>query len=176
MDSIENQVETQKAASRFEKDLFLAIRIGAWIGAFSVLISMMLIVLDVIGRRFFGFSILFAAELSQNLLVWLSFLGFAFAHRQGAHVDVRLVVDHLSPKAKRMSEFVASLAGLFFCGFVTWVVTQLTINSYKSGFEVWGVLHTPLFLVQMVMPIGFFMFTLLFLLETFKACRRFADH
>lgn len=153
----------------FERGVKLAASIGAWIGSACVIISMVLIVVDVVGRKFFHFSVTGTSEVSQHLLIAITFLGFAFALKEGAHVDVQVVTQRLPYRAGKFCEIFASVVALCFCGCVTWLVGRQAIRAYLGNYEVMGVLHTPLYLVQMLMPIGFILFSMAFVVEILKA-------
>lgn len=171
MVATDNHKQAQKTTSRLEGVVNLAASIGAWIGSACVIISMMLIVINVVGRKFFQFSLVTAQELSQHLLVAMTFLGLAFALKEGAHVEVQVVTERLGNKARKICQLTSLIVGLCFCVYMSVLLTQQTIKVHRGAVEVFGVLHTPLYLVQMFMPIGFLLFTLTFVVEILKACR-----
>lgn len=60
-----------------------------------------LVVANVFCRYVLNFSMIWAEEVSQYLMVWITFLGAGLALRQGRHVAVEMLQDRLPPGARR---------------------------------------------------------------------------
>jgi TRAP-type C4-dicarboxylate transport system permease small subunit len=71
-----------------------------------------------IGSRALAVSMIWTAELTQYLLVWLTFLGMAAVHRSGGHIAVELFVDWLPPRLGRIEKrIIHLLVAVFFLVF-----------------------------------------------------------
>ena len=58
-------------------------------------VMVVLVVANVFCRYVLGFSVTWAEEFSQYLMVWIAFLGGGLALRQGRHVAVEMLQDLL---------------------------------------------------------------------------------
>lgn len=104
-------------------------RVGAVEGTFvraneAVVVAMaatmvILVLTNVVCRYLLGFSLVWAEEVSQYLMVWVTFLGAGLALRQGRHVAVEFLQDHMAPASKRKLRWGVLLAMLAFLIFIT---------------------------------------------------------
>ncbi|MDQ4059804.1 MAG: TRAP transporter small permease, partial [Pseudomonadota bacterium] len=73
-----------------------------------------LVFANVVSRYLFNRSFIWAEELSQYLMVWVTFLGAGLALRQGRHVAVEMLQDALpGPIGRAMRLLVAVLVIAF---------------------------------------------------------------
>lgn len=93
-----------------------------------------LVFANVVMRHGFRYSLVWAEELSQLLMVWIVFLGAGLALREGRHVAVEFFLDRMAPArraAVRTAIFVALaifLVALFVLGlrYVLFAIGQET--------------------------------------------------
>ena len=65
-----------------------------------------LVFINVIARYLFNFSIIWAEEISQYLMIWIAYLGAGLALREGRHVALELLHDRLTPVLTRRLRMV----------------------------------------------------------------------
>ena len=82
----------------FERILLAANR-GLIVGMMAAMVA--LVFANVVSRYVFNYSIIWAEELSQYLMVWITFLGAGLAMREGRHVSVQMLQDALPPRLVR---------------------------------------------------------------------------
>jgi TRAP-type C4-dicarboxylate transport system permease small subunit len=109
---------------------------------------------EAIARNLFDFSLQVADEVGGYLLVAVSFLSLSVAQAHGAYHRVELVQARLSPRARLISEILFDVAALAASGILTWQLTRLCLNSWRAEDVAPTPLLTPLWLPQLVMPIG----------------------
>jgi TRAP-type C4-dicarboxylate transport system permease small subunit len=80
-------------------------------------VMVVLVVVNVVCRYGFSFSLVWAEEVSQYLMVWVCFLGAGLALREGRHVAVEMLQDYLAPGARRGLRWGVLLTVLAFLGF-----------------------------------------------------------
>ena len=105
-------------------------RIGAWI---SVPL-MIIIVFDVITRRFLvlGSTKLQEGEWHLHAVLFLLCLGFAYL--RNAHVRISLVHERFSPKVRRWIEFIGCLIfAIPYCAIVFYFATDFVERSWAVG-------------------------------------------
>ncbi len=107
-------------------------------------IMVILVLTNVVCRYLLGFSVVWAEEVSQYLMVWVTFLGAGLALRQGRHVAVELLQDHMAPASKRKLRWGVLLAVLAFLSFVT--VLGVMFSWFAKDME------TPVLNISMAIP------------------------
>jgi len=77
-------------------------------------------VTDVTGRYAFNKPLLGAIELTELLMVFLSFGGLALAELRNSHITVDFFVSALPQRARALLEAAGALLGVAFWGLVAW--------------------------------------------------------
>jgi TRAP-type transport system small permease protein len=90
-------------------------------------------------------------ELSELLMVWVTFLGAASATRRGAHMAVSELVDRVHGTGRRVLEAAIQLA-------VIAILAMLTVYGWRLAQASWGglltVLDWPMAYQYMALPVG----------------------
>jgi TRAP-type C4-dicarboxylate transport system permease small subunit len=138
---------------RFDRVVLIATRVALFL--IGTLFTGM-IVLEVVSRYLFDFSIFFINGAAQSLLVWFFLLGSGLALREGAHVGVELIVNAVSSQARRvLLGFVQALIFVFFCQML-WsailaVPASLDQTEASTGISlVWVTLAFPVSFVLLI--------------------------
>jgi len=106
------------------------------------------LVLDSFGLNF---SVPWSEELSRYFMIWLIFLGAAYACRRAQLISLTVVVDNLPVPLRRIVNLAAALVCIAFYALLIWV----GMASFRSGFiEMSPVLQFPKAYVYAAMPIG----------------------
>lgn len=114
-----------------------------------------LVFANVVCRYIFSFSIIWAEELSQYLMVWIAFLGAGLAMREGRHVAVEMLQDALPQPLGRIARVIVLLAILAFLA--TLVVLGVMFVSFAWEQET-PVMNIPTGIPYLAVPIGAFLF------------------
>jgi TRAP-type C4-dicarboxylate transport system permease small subunit len=133
-----------------------------------LLLMVLLINFEVLGRYFFGFSTLIADEYSAYFFVGCTFLGFSYSFRQGHFLRVSILVNRFSLKTKSILQVMAAVLGFGLSAVVTYEVTMLTMVSIRFNSVSIQPSATPLWLPQALMPLGMAVLSLLFLNEAIQ--------
>jgi TRAP-type C4-dicarboxylate transport system permease small subunit len=155
--------------SRFERYLVKANRAIIFL---MMAVMATLVFVNVVTRYVFNFSIIWAEEVSQYLMIWIAYLGAGLALREGRHVAVEMLQDRLPPALGRRLRMVVGGLVLAFLGAVT-------VLGFQFVFFVWSqetpVLNISLGIPSLAIPIGSLLFAVhLALLFRSYADRRFA--
>jgi len=135
-------------------------RASVWFAWICLWAMVLVILIDITGRRFFGHSTQMADELSGYFLVVITFMGAAYTLRQGRHISVDLLQEHLSPKANRILSIFTSVFALAFIVIMIWYSLKLSLSSLKFGTLSGTMLDIPLWIPQIVVPVGLFILAL----------------
>ncbi len=151
--------------SRFERYLVAANR-----GVIFLMMAVMatLVFVNVITRYVFNFSIIWAEEVSQYLMIWIAYLGAGLALREGRHVALELLHDCLPVALGRKVRMVVG-------GLVVAFLGTVTVLGFQFAVFVWSqetpVLNISLGIPSLAIPIG----TLLFAVHFVLMFRNYAD-
>jgi TRAP-type mannitol/chloroaromatic compound transport system permease small subunit len=116
-------------------DAFAAIALaGGRLGRWATVPLMLLIIVDVVSRRFFGTGSTMLQELQWHVhaLLFLSCLGFAYI--RGAHVRIEMVHEHFPPRAKLAIEALGFLLVLApFCALMIYYGYDIAARAWQQG-------------------------------------------
>lgn len=119
-----------------------------------VLAMMLVVAIDVFMRAAFGFSLQVSEELAGYLLVALVFSSLAIVAKQGALLRVDFLFLLLGERTQRALDRIYALLGVLFVSVWTYQLGRLVWSSYQREMATNTVLATPLWIPQVIMPIG----------------------
>jgi len=119
---------------------------------------------QIVLRNVFASGLFWADELVRLLVLWVAIVGAIAATRDRRHIAIELIVRSLPPLLRRIVRslvgcFAAGVAGVF--AVQTWL---LVADSREFGETVLG--DWPAWHFQVILPIGFFLIAIQFLLAT----------
>ncbi len=132
-------------------------RLSRWsfsVTAFAPGAMAALITYDVVSRTLFNSPSLVTDELSGYLLVFIAFMGAAEALRTGGHIKVDILTSRLSPRAALRTRLVASIVSAAFLSVFWWHAVVMAWRSFSRGVTAPTSLLTPLWIPQVVIPLG----------------------
>ena len=142
-------------------------RIESFALAAGVLLMAVNTVANVIGRFIFQHSIFFTEELNQIIIVFITFAGVSYAARQGRHIRMSAIFDHLPVKPRKLLMIVIALvtsAAMFaLCYFAVGYIAQVQTSG-----RVLPALQIPIWWIFVWVPVGFFLTGAQYLLTAIK--------
>ena len=109
---------------------------------------------NAIGRYAFNKSLFFSEELNQFLIVSVTFIGFAYAVRQGRNIRMTAVYDSLSTKAQKVLTTIIALLTAMLMFYLTYHAF-FYVKEFKDINRLSPALQFPVFWVYAIIPIGF---------------------
>ncbi|UCH52007.1 MAG: TRAP transporter small permease [Chloroflexota bacterium] len=137
------------------------------LAALALFLMTLLITVDVIGRHF-EYPTGVAHEFSGYSLVIIVFLGLAYTQRVAKHVEIDVVITRLPPKWRWVLKLVTSYIGLAFVIWLLWVTLQRVIRAYTLGSVSMTLLRTPLWPIQLLIPLGLGLLAMAIMAEIIK--------
>ncbi len=150
---------------RFERYLVVANRAIIFL---MMAVMATLVFVNVVTRYVFNFSIIWAEEVSQYLMIWIAYLGAGLALREGRHVALEMLHDRLPALLSRRLRMVVGGLVLAFLGAVTVLGFQFVVFVWSQETPV---LNISLGIPSLAIPIG----TLLFAMHLVLMFRDYAD-
>lgn len=141
---------------------------GAYLSAFALVSLVVLILSEIFLRSFFDISTMVADEYSGYLYLASIFLGLSYTFLTNGHIRINIITSKLTQKANRKIDIVAGILTLGILIFALYRTVLFTYDSYDLEMLSESVSETPLYIPQLVMPIGLGLFILTVMLFIFK--------
>lgn len=118
------------------------------------------ILAEVVSVWAFNKSLEFSWEYGAFFMAGAFFLGLGWTLREGGHVRVGILAEHLPPVAARLIDLAATIVGLVISAFLTISLMGLAWSSFVDGSRTFTATATPLAIPQTVITIGALILTL----------------
>ncbi|WP_157958951.1 TRAP transporter small permease [Salinicola endophyticus] len=152
--------EPASAGSLFDV-IATGVRCLAGLGLIALVI---LVSAEIVSRFFFAYSLRVVEELAGYIVVGLTLFGASLAVRKNSLFQVGFLFDALPHGVKRLLNLVYLMLSLAVCGVLIWYALQLVESSYTRGNVAPTFLMTPLWMPQLLIPLGL-TFIAVFLVE-----------
>lgn len=153
----------------FNRQMDKMANIGMRVSIGCLFLMVILINVEVVGRYFLNFSTLIADEYSAYLFVGCSFLGFAYTFRKGDFPRVNTLTGRLTPRYVKYFRFGACIIGFLFSITLTYETGKRSYVSYLYHSKSLQPSMTPLFIPQLMLPIGMASMAIIFLNDAIQA-------
>jgi C4-dicarboxylate transporter DctQ subunit len=97
---------------------------------------------------------IFSVEISEYLLVFISFMSIGWVLREDRHVRMLALVNLLPKKAQLLLDIVTSMLAIVFCGVLTWKGGQTAIMAYVGDYHSSSLVNFPLWIAYSFIPFG----------------------
>lgn len=124
------------------------------IAALSLITAAFIVTEGVIVRKVLGISTIWQIEASVFLLMYACFVGAAFAQMNEHHLNVDLVIIHLSPRVREITLIAAAIASCIVCGIIAyygWPMWWEALIRNDHSESLWG---PPLWIPYFFLPFG----------------------
>ena len=112
------------------------------------------ILAEVVSNWFFNKSLEFSWEYGAFFMASAFFLGLGWTLKEGGHVRVGILAEHLPPSTAWLLDIGASAVALVIAGFLTSALFGLTWSSFVDGSRTFTATATPLMIPQAVITLG----------------------
>lgn len=134
------------------------------VSALWVVLLAVLIFLDVCGRYLFNTPLIGTAEIIKNSVVAIAFLQLPLAIDRGGMLKTTLLLNAVSPRAKRYLQVFGYLLGLLFFMAITYSSWQPFIDAWLiKEYEGEGALRVPTYPVRFLLVLTCMFATLVYL-------------
>ena len=140
-------------------------KMGAYLSALCMLAIVGLIVVEIICRTFFNVSTFIADEYSGYLLVATVLAGLGFTLETDSHIRITILLSKLGPELKRYVELLATLIAMSITLFALYHAVLMVYDTYSYGMLADSISETPLYIPQIMVPIGLLGLALQFLAQ-----------
>jgi len=130
-----------------------------WMAALCLVAAALIVTEAVIVRKILGISTIWQIEASVFLLIFTVFAGAPFVQKNEHHLNVDLVVIHLSPRTREITLVVVSIISCILTAILAWYAWPMwweSVIGNEHSESLWG---PPLWIPYFFLPLGM---TLLF--------------
>ena len=138
------------------------IQIEKTIAAISLLLLLILAITQVILRNFFELGFSNIDTVSRHLVLFVTFMGAALASESSQHIKIDCINSLLKPAVKETLKIPLLFISAVICGGFFWYAVRFWLDErlYAPSNEILALY------LALIIPIGFFILTLHFLLLT----------
>ncbi|GAB4295885.1 MAG: TRAP transporter small permease [Thiohalomonadaceae bacterium] len=129
-----------------------------------VLAMILLAAGQILLRNFWGVGIVWADPLLRVMVLWVGLLGAMAATRHNNHITVDVLSRFLSPRLKRISQWLTGLFASGVCAVLAWHGARFVAMEYDTGTLVFA--GMPAWCCELIIPLGFGVMALRFFLVT----------
>lgn len=123
---------------------------------------MVLVNVEVALRYFIGGSLLITDEYSGYMFAWMSLFTFGYALENGHLLRIEFFLGRLKGRIRELSELLAAIIGLSVSVICTYACSILFWSSWESGTISIQTSATPMWIVQIVLPLSMFWLCIVF--------------
>ncbi len=124
------------------------------IGALCILAAALIITEGVVVRKVFGVSTIWQIEASVYLLIFACFVGAPFGQKHEHHLNVDLLITHLSPRAREITIIVVSVFAWLTAGIIAWYAWPMWWEAWIENHHSESLWGPPLWIPYTFIPVG----------------------
>ncbi len=128
----------------------------AFIVAGSILFMALIMVTHVLGRTFFRIGIPGVTEITELLIILITFVGVSYAVRRARHISMSAIYDQLRGVARKTLLVLICLITGALLLYLAWEALGYVQTIHQRG-RTSSALNIPLWMIYAVLPIGFFL-------------------
>jgi len=140
----------------------------AYLSAFLLIITIILIVANITLMSMTGKSIMITDEYSAYMFAGFVMFGLAYTLKHNGHIRINVLTSRFPPRIQKIFRIYALLMALIFTAYIFYYSVFMVYQAYVYQMRSDTVAQTLLWIPQLVMPIGFFVLALQIISEIFK--------
>ncbi|SFH15786.1 TRAP-type mannitol/chloroaromatic compound transport system, small permease component [Desulfotomaculum arcticum] len=125
-----------------------------WICGILILFMGFLITADVILRSTMKYSIQWAFAMDGYICATVALLAGGYGLLARQHVKVDIFYAKFTPRLKGIIDILTSSLLFLLCGVFVWIGFNTCLESLAAGYTTQGVINIPLFIPQLLIPLG----------------------
>ena len=144
----------------------------AFIAGFLLLFVTFSIGYTIFSRMAGFYSPVWIVQFNEYALLWITFLGTAWALARNKHVSIDLLTSRFSQKNQNYFKLFHGILGTVICLVLFWYGYGVTLGQFKRGIIDVQAVDVPKYLILLIIPIGFSFLVVQFLRIFFIALKQ----
>jgi len=124
------------------------------IAALCIVAAALVVTEGIITRKVFGLSAIWQIEASVFLLIFATFVGAPFVQKSEHHLNVDLILVHLSPKTREMILIIVSIITCIISGILAWFAWPMWWEAIIRNDHSYSLWSPPLWIPYFFIPFG----------------------
>ena len=133
----------------------------------SIVVMAVLMVTHVLGRMFFQVGVPGRTEVTELLIVLITFVGVSYAVRRARHISMSAIYDQLKGIARKVFIIMICLVTGALLFYMAWEAVGYVETIYRRQRST-SALNIPLWMIYISMPIGFTLAGIQYWLTAFR--------
>ena len=156
-------------ATKLRQSLLLLHRLEDGVLVVALLTMLAVALMQIVLREFFSTGIAWADPFVRVLILWVTMLGAMAATRQQSHITIDAVARYLGPLPQRIVHTLCGALAAVVCGVAAWYPWEFLQFEREAGAIAFGIV--PVWVCQLILPIGFGVMALRFVIALFVTPR-----
>ncbi len=151
---------------KIEKGLALfdsILNVFAFLSGLLLILTTLSVCVDVVMRYLFNNPLTWVDEISEYVLLYITFLGTAWALRRDGHVVIDLLLMRLRERSRKILGLISTGICIISCSVLFWYGARVAWDHYQRGVYNATLLEFPKGPVIAIIPVGSFFLVLQFL-------------
>ncbi|MFH1651754.1 MAG: TRAP transporter small permease [Chloroflexota bacterium] len=120
----------------------------------TLIFSTLSVCAEVVMRYFLNRPIIWVVEVSEWILLFITFLGAAWVLKKEGHIAMDLLTVRLHPRASALLNSVTSLICAVTCLILTWYGAATTLDTFERGVLTYSRMELPIYPITAVIALG----------------------
>lgn len=129
------------------------VQVENWILVFTLFSMILIAVMQILLRNFFGFGIIWAETLVRMLVLWTALIGAMVATRQSKHINIDIITRFASERGRTVINALANLFTAIVCLVVMYYSVVFVALEYEDGSPAFA--NVPNWLCEAIIPFAF---------------------
>lgn len=130
-----------------------------FIGGLFLSVSVILVVSEIMSRRLLSYSMVGSDEIAAYAMIWSVFFTASMAVKRNLHVRIDVIFTLIPAWLARYLDTAGTILSTLFTAYLTWSGIALVKESWMLGEVTMTMLHLPLWIPHLIVPIGGFLLT-----------------
>ena len=133
-----------------------------WFLILTLAVMVVLAVAQIFYRNIFGEGVVWIDPLLRILVLWVAIAGAVVATRTDNHIRIDFFTRYISKKYIKYLQRSVYAFCIFVCSFIAWHAVRFVQMDYE--YETIAFANVPAWITELIIPIGFFMIAVRYLL------------
>ncbi len=139
-----------------------------WLAALLLTFVWISVSVEVFLRYFLNRPMRWTFESTENILVWITFLGAAWLLRSEGHIKIDLVVARLKPRGQFVINIIISILCAIACLVIAWYGVRVVSDQFQRNLHFVTLLAPLMWPLYTIIPISGFLLFIQFLRRTYR--------
>jgi len=138
-----------------------------WLSAIAILVASLILTYEVVMRYILKIPTIWEIESAVYLGVMATFVGAAYGLKDGAHINIDLVIRTLPASFQSKLLRITAFISLIFCIYLAYKGWQFWWEAFSKGWRSESLWGPPLAVPYFFLPLGMSLLSLQFIIQIF---------